>query len=511
MLEKKWAVIDIGSNTIRLVIYTKSHSGSYKEAENIKTVARLNQYLNQENELRKEGITLLIEILQGFKEILSFHKITNIHCVATATVRQSKNQEAIQALVKEQTGFEMNILSEKEEAFFGYYAVSHSTPIDTGITIDMGGGSTEITYFENRKLIHFHSFPFGVVSLKKQFIKNDPVTVQERKKLAEFIKASFEQLPWLRNLQVPVIAIGGSARNIAQIDQIFKKYPLAGIHQYVMSYSDLQKIQMYLGQLSIEQLEKVEGLSKDRADIIIPALEVFVGLCEFSQSYSFMFSKKGLRDGISMKTNMSDEALLNTDLIINESVAELLIDYGVDREHASHRAKLAETLFEEISANYSCENKKSLSEFIKKGAELYYLGQYIDDDSSSQHTFYLLANQSINGLLHKDRLKLAYIASFKNKTLLKQYFAPFSDWFTKKEMEDIRMAGAVVKLATALDASKRGIVTKIHLEKNKDDTFHLSIYCKGNPFVEQYQTEKHIRQLEKVLHNAIQLKFIQSE
>ncbi|WP_071396950.1 Ppx/GppA family phosphatase [Bacillus tuaregi] len=511
MLKKKWAVIDIGSNTIRLVIYSKGQGGSYKEEENIKTVARLNQYLNPEYELQKEGINLLINILQGFKEILHFHQVIEIHCVATATVRQAKNQREIQVLVKEQTGFDMKVLSETEEAYFGFYAVSRSTPIDTGITIDMGGGSTEITFFQDRKLIHYHSFPFGVVSLKKQFIHNDPITSQERKNLADFIQASFAQLPWLKNLQVPVIAIGGSARNIAQIDQNFKKYPLAGIHQYVMCYSDLQKIQMYLAQLTIEQRERVEGLSKDRADIIVPALEVFVGLCEYSQSYSFMFSKKGLRDGISMSANEMSEEVLTTNQIIHDSVVELLIDYDVDIKHARHRARLAESLLDEIGTDYHSDNQAALRNFVNKGAQLYYLGQYIDDDSSSQHTFYLLANQSINGLLHKDRLKLAYIASYKNKTLLKQYYLPFTEWFTKTEMEEIRLAGAIAKLACALDASKRGIVEEMHLKKRTADTFELVISCKGNPFVEQYETEKHIRQLEKALEKTITLKFFQNK
>ena len=120
--------------------------------------------------------SLLIEILQGFKEIIQYHQVSNIFCVATASVRQSKNQHDIVKLVKEQTGFEIQVFSEKEEAFFGFYAVTHSTPIDTGITIDMGGGSTEITYFKNRELKHFHSFPFGVVSLKEQFMNNDRMT-----------------------------------------------------------------------------------------------------------------------------------------------------------------------------------------------------------------------------------------------------------------------------------------------------------------------------------------------
>ena len=150
----------------------------------------------------------------------------------------------------------------------------------------------------------------------------------------------------------------------------------------------------------------------------------------------------------------------------------------------------------------------SLIDFVKRGAQLYYLGEYIDDDASSQHTFYLLANQSISGLLHKERVKLALIASYKNKTLLKQYDESFESWFTKKEMEDIRVAGTIAKLTSALDSSKRAIVEKVKLEKVSTDVLQLLVYYKERAFVEKYETEKHIRQLEKALSKTIGLKFI---
>jgi exopolyphosphatase / guanosine-5'-triphosphate,3'-diphosphate pyrophosphatase len=120
----------------------------------------------------------------------------------------------------------------------------------------------------------------------------------------------------------------------------------------------------------------------------------------------------------------------------------------------------------------------------------------------------LLANQSINGLLHKDRVKLAFIASYKNKTLLKQYSETFESWFTKKEMEDIRVAGTLAKLASALDSSKRAIVEKVELEKGSTDSLQLLVHYKDHAFVEKYETEKHIRQLEKALNKTIGLKFI---
>lgn len=509
MKKEKWAVIDIGSNTIRLVIYEKMNHASLKEAENIKTTARLRHYLTNEGTLNSDGISLLIKILQGFNDILHFHQVEKIYCAATATIRQSTNQQEIKALVKEKTGLTMQIITEEEEAFYGFYAVSRSTSIDTGITIDIGGGSTEITYFRNREMKYCHSFPFGVVSLKEQFMKGERITEEEKKKLIDFIVQSFNQLPWLKNAHVPVIAIGGSARNIAQIDQNLKKYPIAGIHQYVMTLFDLEQVQQYLQVQSISQLEKVEGLSKDRADIIVPAVEVFVQLCKFCSSSMFMFSRKGLRDGISMKQSEKSTEIPSTDQIIANSISELMADYHVDRVHANHTGSLAAKLCTLISPFYKFHDKKKLGNYIYHAAQIYYLGEYIDSEASSQHTFYLLANQSMNGLMHKERVKLALIASFKNKTLLKQYLSGFESWFSKDEIADIRIGGAIVKVASALDSSKRSIVKKAELEIIDQDSILLVIYCNGNAFVEQYETEKHIRQLEKAINKNITLKFVQ--
>ena len=510
MQQDKWAVIDIGSNTIRLVIYEIKKGGSYKEKENIKTVARLRQYLDDENAMQEEGIELLVSILQGFKEIILFHQVTSIYCVATATIRQSKNQQELVAIVKERTGFDVVVYSEQDEAFTGYYAVSHSTPIETGITIDMGGGSTEITYFENRKLKHYHSFPFGAVTLKEQFMKNDQMTDIERKKLTEYILKCLHKLPWLKNCNLPIIAIGGSARNVAQIDQNIKKYPIAGIHQYMMDTSALHSIQTYLRQFSIPQLEKIDGLSSDRADIIIPAIEAFAQVYEYVDAPFFMFSRRGLRDGISMKNNKIYSDFPATDEIISCSINELLVDYDVNMEHAKHRGFLAKQLFEQISAYYHFYNEDFYKELVVRGAKLYYLGSYIDDDSSSQHTFYLLANQSINGLFHRDRVKLALIASFKSKTLLKQYLSSFGDWFSKEEIDTIRVVGAIAKIASALDNSKRGLIKNVLMEQTSKEQLHLSIYYKDNPFVEKYELEKHLRQLEKALRKSIEVEFILS-
>jgi exopolyphosphatase/guanosine-5'-triphosphate,3'-diphosphate pyrophosphatase len=221
-----------------------------------------------------------------------------------------------------------------------------------------------------------------------------------------------------------------------------------------------------------------------------------------------MFSKKGLRDGISLKKSDFEEEDMTTDQMIEDSIDELLDNYHIDRSHAQHVGALAQQLFDETDKFGLFTEKKSLAKFIKWGAQVYYLGQYVDGDASSQHTFYLLANQSINGLLHKERVKLALIASYKNRTLLRQYSEPFTNWFTEEELDDIRMAGIVTKLAYALDSSKRAIVKNVKLEPVNDEQLSLVLQCSGNSFVEQYETEKHLKHLEKVLYRKVSLKFL---
>lgn len=167
MYNEKIGLIDIGSNTIRLVVYAIDHRFNITELQNIKTPARLSQYLERSKKsvvMSQTGIDLLIEVLQSFKIVADKAGVDKLFPVATAAIRQSDNRDDILAQVKKQVGIEITILSEKQEATFGQYAILHSVDVPDGITIDIGGGSCEVTLFKNQKMLQFHSFPFGNVT-----------------------------------------------------------------------------------------------------------------------------------------------------------------------------------------------------------------------------------------------------------------------------------------------------------------------------------------------------------
>ncbi|MCA0983985.1 Ppx/GppA family phosphatase [Halobacillus yeomjeoni] len=509
MTKRYYSIIDVGSNTVRLVIYMSDNGGRLREIENVKVVARLRNYLMDDGRLSDEGLDVLLNTLKSFKEVADVYTLEEKVCVATATIRQAENQEQIIHSVSEQTGFDMRILSESEEAYYGYLAVVNSTPITEGVTVDIGGGSTEITYFKDRKIIESHSFPFGALTLKRDFIEKDLPSDKEMSELRHYLTSQFKSLPWLTNKDVPLIGIGGGARNLVQIDQNLKEYPLAGLHQYKMKDSDLAFIKNYLFTLSMKKLQKVEGLSKDRADIILPATEVFHTLYDVIRADGFILSRKGLRDGIFYEQLTKDMGTSVFPSVLEESIQELITDYDLNIKQIHHIQHLAHQLFHRLQEKGIGGLRKEDWMEVKRASYVFNLGEYIDSEASYQHTFYLLANRTIDGLMHKERLRLALMASFKNKTVYKQFMNPYKDWFLKEERKKLRLLGALLKFCYSLDSTRRRTITDLDVDVQKED-IQVTCYCDHEWMPEEYQAEKQKKHLEKAIKKGVELSFVKN-
>lgn len=500
-----YAVIDIGSNSVRLVVFLQKRGGRLEEIENVKMDLRLRNYLNNESILSEEGIALLLSVIQGFKDIIDAYNLEELICAATATIRQAKNKQEIIDSIKEQTGFNIKVLTEEEEAFYGYFAVVNSTSLREGITIDIGGGSTEITYFNNRILQYSHSFPFGALTLK-EFFENNQSYDRNALELRSFLFSQLNQLDWIKGRKVPIIGIGGSARNLVEIDQNQKKYPLAGLHQYEMSDLDFVRVIHQLSALNEVEMQKVEGLSKDRTDSILPAIEAIYCLFKLTEADRFILSRKGLREGLFYKKLAKGLGLDIFPNVLSGSMRELVEEYNINEEHILHMQKMVSVLFKQLNLNGIRICKGTDLKWLQMACTVFELGSYIDTESSARHTFYMIANRTIDGMTHKSRLRLALVASYKNKSLFKQIVAPYKEWFTKEERKQLLSTGMVLRFIYNLNKTKRQVVRDIQIQiEHNILTFHIK--CKGSFMAESYQVEKQKRQLEKLLGHSIEFKF----
>lgn len=503
----KTAIIDIGSNTIRLVMYTYSQEKGLHEFGNIKTVARLRTHLSPTGEMSEEGMRILENTLLSFKEILNDYNVTDVQACATAAVRQATNNEEIVARMRERTGITLDILSEEEEAYFGFVAVVYSMDTPSAVTIDIGGGSTEITLYKNKKLQKTHSFPFGTVSLKQKFVKGIVMNEQERKQLNAFVIEQFSSLDWIKDVQLPIVAIGGSARNVAQIHQQQTDYPISGVHQYEMHYDDLDELKSQLSLMSYETLKQLDGLSSDRADIIVPALEVFTTLMETVNTDSFQLSKKGLREGVIInRVLQTDKQAFDKYNVFHENGRRIAAAYGRSEEEGNTLGSLADKLYKACCKLKYFEYNDNTHELLMNAAKVYAVGEYIELDSSSQHTFYLLANQSITGMKHVDRIKLALLASYKNRDYFRRFATPFNVWLSREELRELRDLGALLKFVYALNVSKRNIVKDIRLEQ-KDSCINIYVTATEQVVSEKYQAEKTKKHLERIFRQDVDIYF----
>lgn len=508
MDKQRIGLVDVGSNTVRLVIFEIDENDMITELQNIKTPARLVQYV-QDSMMSQEGVDTLVGILSSFAEIAGRYKIQKMIPVATAAVRQSTNAKAILKRVKDETGIKLDILSEEKEAYYGNYAARYTMDIQDGITIDIGGGSTELTLFKNKEVVSSHSFPFGAVSLKQQFFSDvDHNDKKAIKKARTWVTEQFEQLDWVVDAEVPLIGIGGSARNIAEVYQMENDYPIAGMHGYELSEKALKETVDLFTELSMKKLGKLDGLSQDRKDIIIPAGIVFTELFDVIKAPVFALSSRGLREGLIIEyLNKEHNEPYDLYSVRRQTVYRLAKQYDHRAITINQRITIADQLLETLQENGILEVDNEHLELLHFGAALYYIGSFIEDDSKSQHTFYIISNSNLHGFNHYDRVRLALLASYKNRSLYKQYTKNLKDWFSEEEWETLLYLGSVVKFAEALNDSHVNIVRDISLEKNKKEGYTLTVTYSGDIIAEEYRANKQKNHLERVLDDSVEVVF----
>ena len=210
-----WAVIDIGSNTIRLVIYSKQ-GGQLHSVLNKKYSAGLAGYMDPENRLNPEGVQKLVEVLSEIRSILDHIHVERIFPFGTASLRNSANREEVLDLVREKCRLDVRILSGEEEATFDYYGAMHNGINSSGLVVDVGGGSTELTFFHEKQIVTATSMPIGSLNLYKRFVEGLLPTEKEIRKIRKEVRSHLEevQLPLPREELVtqPIYSIGGTAR-----------------------------------------------------------------------------------------------------------------------------------------------------------------------------------------------------------------------------------------------------------------------------------------------------------
>lgn len=293
----KRAIIDIGSNSLRLVIYNICKNSKFRIIYETKQTIRLGSYLTDENYLLEEGVNIALSVLDNFKKICENYSVIDIYTVATEAIRKSINKEEVCTRIEKDLGFKVNILSGKEEAKYGYLSVKNSMIYKDAVLLDLGGSSMEISLMEDGELIDSISFPLGCIPLTAKF--NNLETKQKAQELNLFINDKLNNISWIKkNNKFNVIGIGGIAKHIGLVSKENEDYPKELLHGYSINKKEISEIYYKFLNLSMDERFNVRGLSKKRAEIFAAPLGAILTILEYLNSEMFIINSLGLREGI---------------------------------------------------------------------------------------------------------------------------------------------------------------------------------------------------------------------
>ncbi|MBL7739808.1 MAG: exopolyphosphatase [Chitinophagaceae bacterium] len=280
------AAIDIGSNAARLlisdVIPGTSNNPEFIKIALIRVPLRLGFDVFDKGEISATKVEKIIKTIKSYKLLLDIYDVRHLKVCATSAMRDAANGQAIIKKVKEETGIEIRIISGQEEASFIYenHVAENMTTEESYLYIDVGGGSTELTFFSDGKLVFKESFNIGTIRLLK-----GQVTEASWDEMKEFIKSKTKGYH-----HVTAIGSGGNINKIFSLSKRKEGKPLSldMLRDYYKEFSGM----------SLPQRMSMYKLREDRADVIVPALLIYINVMRWTDTEEIYVPKIGLADGL---------------------------------------------------------------------------------------------------------------------------------------------------------------------------------------------------------------------
>ena len=281
----KLAAIDIGSNAVRLLISSVTENNAktiFKKISLVRVPLRLGEDVFTKGKISVKNFKKLQKTIKAFKILMQMHKVYMFKCVATSAMREAKNSSKIIEEIFKKFNFKIDLISGKKEALIiaNVFLKNSDTSFNNYLYVDVGGGSTELNVISKNKIVKSKSFKIGTVRSL-----NNSIKTKDWHSFKDWIKKSSEVYE-----DIIVIGSGGNASKILKIS--------GKSTNQVIDYESLEKINSLINSMSFEERVFKLQLNVDRADVIVPALNIYSKSLEYSNSKSFIVPRIGLADGV---------------------------------------------------------------------------------------------------------------------------------------------------------------------------------------------------------------------
>ncbi|MCE9630002.1 MAG: Ppx/GppA family phosphatase [Planctomycetia bacterium] len=497
------AAIDIGSNSVRLLVAEALRGGNYRILDEEREPTRLGRSVSSEGRLDDDSMDRTVAALRTFKEIATGYQVTRLRTIATCAVRESRNGPEFCRRVREEVGLEVEVISGEREARLAFSSVQHAFDLSGRNTVvaDIGGGSTEIVFATGNLIESIFSTPLGAVRLTEQFGLGeccegaDALRALER--LDEEINGVLKKRT-TRPLFAPhlLVGCGGTFTTLAELMMAAKRefdVPVAG---YTISQAEVHHLLDRLRKIPLRARRGIPGMTPDRADIIIAGLTIVDALMRRFRVNTLAIHTRGVRDGLLREmieeTAVGGEA---DDAAHREAAIErLAAACSGELEHGRKVATLAGRIFEQLAVPLELPSGDRL--LLECAARLQDVGYVINYDQHHKHSYHLIRNSRLPGLRSHDIEMIANVARYHRGAHPKRKHENLSRLSSDDQRRVQRMA-AILRVAGGLDRSRSQQVRDVFARVD-DGRVVLDVVADQEPQADIWGAERRTDLFEKV-------------
>lgn len=515
MFVSKLAVIDIGTNSIHMVLAEILPDASFKILDRFKDMTRLGNGVFATRRLSDEAMARALEVLKTLVTLARNKGFERIVAVATSAVREAQNGGDFVALIMEQTGLRVRVISGMEEARLIFLGVKNSIALPEGPTlvVDIGGGSVELIVGNREGLIHGKSLKLGAIRLADQFLLKTPpsesmmqaldnaVLTHLRDALGSFKIKKFHSL----------VATSGMAGNVGEVVHLRQTgRPLPQHNLATVMLKDIRSLEAELARSSVKARLAIPGLDPKRVDTLLPTTVVLRRLLELSGLHEITLCDKAIREGLiyDFIVRHREGLKAETDIpdVPRRNVIGLARRCQTPEVHALHVASLALRLFDQTKREHHLGHQERT--WLEYAAILHDVGYHINPRQHHKHAYYLIKHSDLGGLTAEDIDVVATVARYHRRAVPALKHEEF-DRLTPRLQRVVKILASLLRIADGLDRTHFSLVQAVRVKFGKQIT--IEVHLTGDAEMELWAAKSRADLFEQVFRRRLQFSGVPME
>jgi exopolyphosphatase / guanosine-5'-triphosphate,3'-diphosphate pyrophosphatase len=493
------AAIDLGSNSIHMIVVQVHADLSFEVIDREKEMVRLGAGGLGGGRLSDQTVTGALDVLSRYRRLADSHEVDEILAAATSATREAENGGEFLRRVQRDLGIRVNVISGTEEARLIHLAAGYATDVGRrrAVVIDIGGGSVEITLGTAARPALSRSFKLGVIRLAERFVKSDPITDADARKLERaVVKEAGGYLDELASRGFDrVIGTSGTILSLGALAA--GADPPRELRNVRVSAKNLRKVRERLAALDLQRRLKLPGLDPKRADIAVPGSILLDTILRRLGARELTLCDFALREGLVIdyirRNTTAIQRLERYPDVRLRSVVELGERCRYAAGHARHVADLAVRLFDRTRLWHGLGDRER--QWLEYGALLHDVGVHISYEGHHLHSYYLIKNGGLRGFEPQEIEVIALIARYHRRGRPRRRDEGYGR-LPRAVRRAVKILSSLVRLAEGLDRTRNGVIRELEVEPG-DAHVTIRLHAAGDAELELWAAHRQAAMLER--------------